>query len=67
MAPAAGSGPLRVLVVTIVHDPEDARIRRRQIGALLEAGARVTYAAPYRAYGREPRDGVRALDRKSVV
>jgi glycosyltransferase involved in cell wall biosynthesis len=53
---------LRVLVVTIVHDPEDARIRRRQIGALLEAGARVTLAAPYRAYGREGRDGVRALD-----
>ncbi|GAA5019000.1 hypothetical protein GCM10023258_06220 [Terrabacter aeriphilus] len=43
--------PYRVLVVTVVHHPEDARIRARQIGALLEAGVRVTYAAPFAAHG----------------
>ncbi len=41
----------RVLVVTVVHHPEDARIRHRQIGALLGAGLAVTYAAPFRAHG----------------
>ena len=56
-----------MLVVTIVHDPEDARIRRRQIGALLDAGARVSYAAPYRAYGRTGRDGVQAFDLPRAV
>ena len=28
---------MRVIVATIVHDPEDARIFHRQIGALLAA------------------------------
>jgi glycosyltransferase involved in cell wall biosynthesis len=42
---------MRVLVVTIVHHPEDARIRHRQLQALLAAGHRVVYAAPYSAYG----------------
>ena len=41
----------RVLVMTVVHHPEDARIRHRQIGALLEAGLAVTYAAPFTAHG----------------
>jgi glycosyltransferase involved in cell wall biosynthesis len=53
---------LRVLVVTVVHDPEDARIRHRQLVSLLRAGAIVTYAAPFVAYGRIPPTGVRALD-----
>jgi len=53
---------MRVLVVTVVHDPSDARIRFRQIPALLRAGAEVTYAAPFTAYGRTPPDGVRGLD-----
>ena len=53
---------LRVLVVTVVHDPEDARIRHRQLVSLLRAGAIVTYAAPFVAYGRIPPAGVRALD-----
>ena len=35
---------LRVLVVTVVHDPEDARIRHRQLPALLDAGHDVVYA-----------------------
>ncbi|GAA1149684.1 glycosyltransferase [Ornithinicoccus hortensis] len=39
------------LVVTVVHHPDDARIRHRQIEALREAGWRVTYAAPFAAYG----------------
>lgn len=38
------------LVVTVVHHPSDARIRHRQIQSLLEAGWRVTYAAPFAAY-----------------
>lgn len=37
---------MRVLVATVVHHPEDARIRHRQIPALLEAGHEVTYLAP---------------------
>ncbi len=57
--PAAGR---RVLVVTDVHDPEDARIRHRQLPALLDAGAVVTYAAPFAAYGRMPPPGVRGID-----
>ncbi|MFL6173264.1 MAG: glycosyltransferase [Marmoricola sp.] len=40
-------------MVTIVHHPEDARIRRRQIEALLRAGWQVTYAAPFSGYGIE--------------
>jgi glycosyltransferase involved in cell wall biosynthesis len=53
---------MRVLIVTVVHDPEDARIRHRQLVSLLDAGVRVTYAAPFAAYGRTPPVGVRALD-----
>lgn len=40
----------RALVVTVVHHPEDSRIRARQIAALLEAGWEVTYAAPFSGY-----------------
>jgi glycosyltransferase involved in cell wall biosynthesis len=43
------SQPLRVLVVTVVHDPRDSRIWFRQIDALLERGWHVTYAAPFSA------------------
>ncbi len=53
---------LRVLVVTVVHDPEDARIRHRELVSLLDAGAVVSYAAPFAAYGRVPPAGVRGLD-----
>lgn len=38
---------MRVLVVTVVHDPRDARISARQIPALLAAGHEVTFAAPF--------------------
>lgn len=48
MSPGPGK---RALVVTVVHHPEDARIRKRQIEALLAAGWQVTYAAPFTGYG----------------
>lgn len=41
----------RALVVTVVHHPDDARIRHRQVPALLAAGWQVTYAAPFLDYG----------------
>ena len=47
---SADRPPLRVLVITVVHDPDDARIRYRQLSALLRMGAKVTYAAPFSAY-----------------
>lgn len=53
---------MRVLVVCPVHDPRDARISEREIGALLKAGHEVTQAAPFSAYGAIPRPGVRAID-----
>jgi len=53
---------VRVLVVTVVHDPQDARIRHRQMRSLLDAGHAVTFAAPFSAYDRTPPDGVRGID-----
>lgn len=53
---------MRVLVVCPVHDPRDARIAEREIGALLDAGHEVTQAAPFSAYGATAREGVRAID-----
>lgn len=52
---------MHVLVVTVVHNPSDARIRYRQIRALLEAGHQVTYLAPFERFGQP------LPDRKSVV
>lgn len=43
-------GPHRALVVTVVHHPQDSRIRHREIAALLEAGWQVTYLAPFAAH-----------------
>ena len=40
-----------VLVITVVHNPQDARIRQRQINALLAAGWKVTYVAPFHGFG----------------
>ena len=59
----------RILVVTVVHDPEDSRIRHRQIPALLADGWQVTYAAPFRAYHRpEPLlPGLRTIDLPRAV
>ena len=47
---APGGAP-RVLVLTVVHNPQDARILHRQIAALVRAGFAVTYAAPFSGYG----------------
>jgi len=49
-------------VITVVHDPDDARIRYRQLSALLRTGASITYAAPFSAYHRSPPPGVTAID-----
>jgi glycosyltransferase involved in cell wall biosynthesis len=51
-----------VLVLTVVHDPEDTRIRHKQIAALRDAGHTVTFAAPYSGYGRPLPDDVSAID-----
>lgn len=40
---------MRVLVCTVVHHTTDARIFRREIGALLDAGIEVTAVAPWPA------------------
>ena len=54
---------MRIVVATIVHDPQDARILHREIAALLEAGHEVTYVAPFSATGSLPLpDGVVAVD-----
>jgi glycosyltransferase involved in cell wall biosynthesis len=39
-----------ILVMTVVHNPEDSRIRQRQIEALVAAMWHVTYVAPFRAF-----------------
>jgi glycosyltransferase involved in cell wall biosynthesis len=53
---------VRVLVVTVVHDPEDARIRHRQIPALIAAGHEVTYAAPFTGFDRQPPSEIATVD-----
>ncbi|MEV7996842.1 hypothetical protein AB0O67_34675, partial [Streptomyces sp. NPDC086077] len=53
---------MRILVVTVVHHPEDARILHRQIAALAERGHRIVYAAPFGARGVVPRPGVEGVD-----
>lgn len=53
---------MRVLVMTIVHHPEDARILHRQIRSLVKAGHEVVFAAPFGATGTEPRWGVQPVD-----
>lgn len=54
--------PTRVLVLTTVHDPRDARIAHREIPALVDAGIEVTFAAPFSAYQTEPSGRVRGVD-----
>lgn len=53
---------MHVLVVTVVHHPEDARILDRQIGALVHHGVEVTYAAPFSATGTAPPPDVATVD-----
>ncbi|MGV9302448.1 glycosyltransferase [Nonomuraea sp. NPDC003727] len=53
---------MHVLVMTVVHNPEDARILHRQIRALVDAGHEVTYAASFSAHGVVARPWVNAID-----
>ncbi|MBL1083799.1 glycosyltransferase [Streptomyces actinomycinicus] len=53
---------MRILVVTVVHHPEDARILHREIAALHERGHEVVYAAPFTARGTAPRPEVEGVD-----
>lgn len=53
---------MRVLVMTVVHHPEDARILHRQIASLTAAGHQVVYAAPFSARGVTPRPGLDSVD-----
>lgn len=52
----------RILVLTVAHPPEDARIRHRELGALLRHGHEVTYVAPFTAFGATPPADLRAID-----
>lgn len=58
---------MRVLACTVVHHPEDARILHRQIRALVDAGHEVVYAAPFSAYGVQPREWVTPVDLPRAV
>jgi glycosyltransferase involved in cell wall biosynthesis len=55
------TGP-RILVVTVVHRPDDARILHRQIATLRTEGFAVTYAAPWSAMEVEPPAGLAVRD-----
>lgn len=51
-----------VLVVTVVHRPDDARILHRQVAALLDADVEVTVAGPWAATGATAPAGVTTLE-----
>lgn len=53
---------MRVLVVTVVHVPTDARILHRQIGALRADEADIVYAAPWTATGTPRPSDLRTVD-----
>ena len=53
---------MRIAVITVVHDPRDARIFRRQIGALVAANHHVTYAAPFSAHHTVAPSNVTGVD-----
>ena len=53
---------MHVLVVTVVHVPTDARILHRQVRSLIEAGHRVTMAAPWSSREVEPPASVTSVD-----
>ena len=48
--------------MTVVHRPDDARIRERQIKALLDAGHEVVYAAPFSGWNVPPDETMRTID-----
>ncbi len=53
-------------MVTVAHNPEDARVRNREIGALLDRGHSVTFVAPFSAFDVAlpvtPSDGLTCVD-----
>jgi glycosyltransferase involved in cell wall biosynthesis len=53
---------ISVLVMTIVHRPDDARILHRQIASVRAEGHAVTYAAPFSAAGVPRPDGIATID-----
>lgn len=57
---------MKVLVVSVVHTPFDARIHHRQIRALRAAGVAVTQVAPWSASGCSPNQGVEGVSRVDV-
>ena len=57
---------MRVLVVSVVHTPLDARIHHRQIRALTDNDFEVTQVAPWRATATPDEDGVDAVRRIDV-
>lgn len=58
---------MRILVVTVVHRPNDARIYARQIRALVAAGHDVTLAAPWTAWTARPLPDVDPVDLPRAV
>ncbi|SDN32814.1 Glycosyltransferase involved in cell wall bisynthesis [Streptomyces sp. cf386] len=58
---------MRILVVTVVHHPEDARILHREIATLRERGHRIVYAAPFAAREVAPRPYVEGVDLPRAV
>ena len=63
---AVPTGP-RLLVVTVVHRPDDARILHRQIALLRDEGYVITYPAPWRATGVEPPEAPEVSDGEGVA
>jgi len=57
----------RVLVVTVVHRPDDSRILHRGIRSMLAAGIDVTYAAPWSETAVEPPTGLATRDLPRAV
>ena len=65
MAASTDPDTPRALVVTVVHHPQDSRIRHREIAALLAAGWQVTYLAPFVAHDLPvpaPEGGLTCID-----
>lgn len=50
------------LIVSVVHNPLDARIHFRQIAALVQAGWQVTQVAPWRDFDLDPAAAARIAD-----
>jgi glycosyltransferase involved in cell wall biosynthesis len=57
----------RVLVVTVVHRPDDGRILHRGIRSMREAGIDVTSAAPWSETGTVPPEGLATVDLPRAV